>query len=126
MADSMARVARRRGRTTMSPTPAARRPIRPFPHDLKTSEPPHTRSDEGRYQQSHPAILLHDHPTTPRRPTTTMSNQQTQAPTALPSGIWAPTQVFFHPTPTADLDLPTTAAHAVRLARAGCVGIVTN
>ena len=56
-----------------------------------------------------------------------MSNQQhQQAPTALPSGIWAPTQVFFHPPPTADLDLPATAAHAVRLARAGCVGIVTN
>ncbi|KAK4039628.1 hypothetical protein C8A01DRAFT_36411 [Parachaetomium inaequale] len=44
----------------------------------------------------------------------------------LPKGIWAPTQVFFHPTAPFDVDLPTTAQHAVRLARAGVVGIVTN
>ncbi len=43
----------------------------------------------------------------------------------LPRGIWAPTQVFFDPS-TSDLDLPTTSLHAVRLARAGVVGIVTN
>ncbi|KAG7285804.1 hypothetical protein NEMBOFW57_008098 [Staphylotrichum longicolle] len=56
--------------------------------------------------------------------------QQTTAATqpamALPKGIWAPTQVFFLPTPTADLDLPTTAAHAVRLARAGVAGIAAH
>lgn len=40
-------------------------------------------------------------------------------------GIYAPTQVFFHPG-TEDLDADTTAKHAVRLARAGVVGIVTN
>ncbi|KAK3902136.1 hypothetical protein C8A05DRAFT_44372 [Staphylotrichum tortipilum] len=43
----------------------------------------------------------------------------------LPRGIWAPTQTFFHPS-TSALDLPTTASHAVRLARAGVAGIVTN
>ena len=37
MAASTARVARRRGRTNTSPTPAARRPIRPSFHDLNTS-----------------------------------------------------------------------------------------
>ena len=40
-------------------------------------------------------------------------------------GIYAPTQVFFYPG-TEDLDADTTAKHAVRLARAGVVGIVTN
>ncbi|KAK3291219.1 uncharacterized protein B0H64DRAFT_420522 [Chaetomium fimeti] len=43
----------------------------------------------------------------------------------LPPGIWAPTQVFFTPC-TTKIDLPTTAAHAIRLARAGITGIVTN
>lgn len=46
------------------------------------------------------------------------------APT-LPGGIWAPTQAFFDEK-TEDLDLTTIAQHAVRLARAGCAGIVTN
>lgn len=51
----------------------------------------------------------------------------TSSPTnPLPPGIYAPTQVFFHPTAPYDLDLPTTATHAVRLARAGIIGIVTN
>jgi L-threo-3-deoxy-hexylosonate aldolase len=54
-------------------------------------------------------------------PSTTTTNTP-----PLPTGIWAPTQVFFHPPPLQDLDLPTTAAHAVRLARAGIAGIVTN
>lgn len=40
-------------------------------------------------------------------------------------GIYAPTQVFFYPG-TEDLDTRTTAKHAVRIARAGVVGIVTN
>lgn len=40
-------------------------------------------------------------------------------------GIYAPTQVFFDPK-TEDLDTDTTANHAVRLARAGIVGVVTN
>lgn len=78
--------------------------------------------------------------------TTTMSSQQPQqspAPAAtsppppnqndpLPPGIWAPTQVFFTPSTTSPsistntIDLPTTALHAVRLARAGIAGLVTN
>jgi len=46
-------------------------------------------------------------------------------PTSLPRGIWAPTQVFF--THDADeLDLDTIGRHAVRLARAGVAGIITN
>ncbi|KAH6843356.1 dihydrodipicolinate synthetase family protein [Chaetomium sp. MPI-CAGE-AT-0009] len=47
----------------------------------------------------------------------------------LPPGIWAPTQVFFTPstsTHSETIDLPTTATHAVRLARAGVAGLVTN
>lgn len=40
-------------------------------------------------------------------------------------GIYAPTQVFFH-AGTEDLDVDTTAKHAVRIAAAGVVGIVTN
>lgn len=40
-------------------------------------------------------------------------------------GIYAPTQVFFDPE-TEELDTDTTAKHAVRLARAGVVGVVTN
>ncbi|RDL36722.1 uncharacterized protein BP5553_06074 [Venustampulla echinocandica] len=43
----------------------------------------------------------------------------------LPPGIYAPTQVFFHE-PTEDLDLDTIGRHAVRLAKAGMAGIVTN
>jgi len=43
----------------------------------------------------------------------------------LPPGIYAPTQVFFSKE-TEDLDLVTIAQHAIRLARNGVVGIVTN
>ncbi|KAJ9138069.1 Aldolase [Pleurostoma richardsiae] len=46
-------------------------------------------------------------------------------PSSLPQGIWAPTQAFFHDE-TGDLDTGTIGRHAVRLARAGIVGIVTN
>ncbi|KAL2106731.1 hypothetical protein VUR80DRAFT_6302 [Thermomyces stellatus] len=40
-------------------------------------------------------------------------------------GIYAPTQVFYHPE-TEDLDVQIIAQHSVRLVRAGVVGIVTN
>ena len=43
----------------------------------------------------------------------------------LRAGIYTPTQVFYDPK-TEDLDADTIAKHAVRLARAGVVGIVTN
>lgn len=43
----------------------------------------------------------------------------------LQPGIYAPTQVFYHES-TRDLDIPTIEKHAVRLARAGISGIVTN
>jgi L-threo-3-deoxy-hexylosonate aldolase len=49
---------------------------------------------------------------------------QPTPPSPLPCGIWAPTQAFFDA--NADLDLATIGLHAVRLARAGIVGIVTN
>lgn len=39
-------------------------------------------------------------------------------------GIYAPTMTFFSPE-TEDLDLPTIRRHAVRLAKAGLVGLVT-
>ncbi|KAK4237947.1 hypothetical protein C8A03DRAFT_15546 [Achaetomium macrosporum] len=51
--------------------------------------------------------------------------QPTSTP-PLPEGIWAPTQVFFHDDATTSLDLETIALHAVRLARAGVAGLVTN
>ncbi|KAK2812805.1 hypothetical protein FQN50_001134 [Emmonsiellopsis sp. PD_5] len=44
--------------------------------------------------------------------------------TPLRPGIYAPTMTFFHPE-TEDLDLPTIAKHAVRLAKAGLVGLIT-
>lgn len=43
----------------------------------------------------------------------------------LPPGVYAPTQVFFQPD-TEELDAATIGRHAVRLARAGVAGIVTN
>ncbi|CAI4212147.1 unnamed protein product [Parascedosporium putredinis] len=43
----------------------------------------------------------------------------------LQPGIYAPTQVFYHES-TQDLDISTIEKHAVRLARAGISGIVTN
>lgn len=51
-----------------------------------------------------------------------MSSSQTRRP--LLPGIYAPTMTFFDPT-TTDLDLATISKHAVRLARAGLVGLVT-
>lgn len=39
-------------------------------------------------------------------------------------GIYAPTMTFFDPS-TEDLDIPTIKRHAVRLAKAGLVGLVT-
>lgn len=42
----------------------------------------------------------------------------------LPDGIYAPTMTFFDPV-TEDLDIPTIKRHAVRLAEAGLVGLVT-
>ncbi|KAL2867070.1 dihydrodipicolinate synthase family protein [Aspergillus lucknowensis] len=45
------------------------------------------------------------------------------APTPLRPGVYAPTMTFFNPD-TEDLDVPTIRAHAVRLAKAGLVGLV--
>ena len=47
------------------------------------------------------------------------------APKQLLLGVYAPTQVFFLEE-TEDLDLKTISRHAVRLAKAGVAGIVTN
>lgn len=44
--------------------------------------------------------------------------------TPLRDGIYAPTMTFFHPE-SEDLDIPTIKKHAVRLAEAGLVGLVT-
>ncbi|KAL1985520.1 hypothetical protein VTN96DRAFT_7850 [Rasamsonia emersonii] len=44
--------------------------------------------------------------------------------TPLRPGVYAPTMTFFHPD-TEDLDVPTIRKHAVRLAKAGLVGLVT-
>ncbi|KAI4858823.1 dihydrodipicolinate synthetase family protein [Hypoxylon rubiginosum] len=46
-------------------------------------------------------------------------------PQPLTTGVYAPTQVFFHPE-TEDLDEETIGRHAVRLARAGVAGITAN
>lgn len=43
---------------------------------------------------------------------------------SLPPGIYAPTMTFFDPV-TEELDIPTIKKHAVRLAEAGLVGLVT-
>jgi L-threo-3-deoxy-hexylosonate aldolase len=43
----------------------------------------------------------------------------------LPPGIYCPTQVFFD-SKTEELDLSTISKHAIRLAKAGIVGFVTN
>ncbi|KAI9371885.1 hypothetical protein BJX61DRAFT_481721 [Aspergillus egyptiacus] len=45
------------------------------------------------------------------------------APTPLRPGVYAPTMTFFNPD-TEDLDTPTIRKHAVRLAKAGLVGLV--
>ncbi|KAI9699219.1 MAG: hypothetical protein M1820_007191 [Bogoriella megaspora] len=47
-----------------------------------------------------------------------------QSRTPLRHGIYAPTMTFFDPD-TEDLDIPTIKKHAVRLAEAGLVGLVT-
>ena len=48
----------------------------------------------------------------------------TRARTPLRAGIYSPTMTFFNPD-TEDLDIPTIKKHAVRLAQAGLVGLVT-
>jgi len=50
------------------------------------------------------------------------SNGQSRIP--MRAGIYAPTMTFFDPK-TEDLDIPTIKKHAVRLAEAGLVGLVT-
>ncbi|KAL4906251.1 hypothetical protein BDW74DRAFT_190247 [Aspergillus multicolor] len=45
------------------------------------------------------------------------------APTPLRPGVYAPTMTFFEPS-TENLDVPTIRKHAVRLAKAGLVGLV--
>lgn len=52
------------------------------------------------------------------------SNGHTSTRRPLLPGIYAPTMTFFHPT-TEDLDIPTIKRHAIRLAEAGLVGLVT-
>lgn len=44
--------------------------------------------------------------------------------TPLRPGVYAPTLTFFHPD-TEDLDTVTIRRHAVRLAKAGLVGLIT-
>ena len=56
--------------------------------------------------------------------TTNGVNGQARQRTPLRHGIYAPTMTFFDPE-TEDLDLPTIRKHAVRLAKAGLVGLVT-
>jgi L-threo-3-deoxy-hexylosonate aldolase len=51
-------------------------------------------------------------------------NASTAARTPLRPGIYSPTMTFFNPD-TEDLDIPTIKRHAVRLAEAGLVGLVT-
>ena len=51
-------------------------------------------------------------------------NGQSKPLTPLRHGIYAPTMTFFDPE-TEDLDIPTIKKHAVRLAEAGLVGLVT-
>ncbi len=53
------------------------------------------------------------------------SNGTHGQPPALKAGIYVPTVAFFDPV-TEDVDVATTAKHAIRLARAGIAGIVTQ
>lgn len=53
-----------------------------------------------------------------------MATNGTSARPALRHGIYAPTMTFFDKE-TEDLDIPTIKQHAVRLAKAGLVGLVT-
>ena len=52
------------------------------------------------------------------------SNGHASAPRPLLPGIYAPTMTFFDPV-TEELDIPTIKRHAIRLAEAGLVGLVT-
>lgn len=56
-------------------------------------------------------------------PSTTITNTPGRRP--LPPGIYVPTPAFFDPL-TDSLDLPTTTAHATRLAAAGVAGLATQ
>lgn len=51
-------------------------------------------------------------------------NGQSKPRTPLRPGIYSPTMTFFDPE-TEDLDIPSIRKHAVRLAEAGLVGLVT-
>jgi L-threo-3-deoxy-hexylosonate aldolase len=51
-----------------------------------------------------------------------VANGHTTSRRPLPCGIYAPTMTFFDPE-TEELDIPTIKSHAVRLAKAGLVGI---
>ena len=51
-------------------------------------------------------------------------NGHSKSLTPLRHGIYAPIMTFFHPV-TEDLDIPTIRKHAVRLAEAGLVGLIT-
>jgi len=53
-----------------------------------------------------------------------MTSNGTKSRTPMLAGIYAPTMTFFNPQ-SEDLDLPTIKKHAVRLAKAGLVGLVT-
>lgn len=53
-----------------------------------------------------------------------MASNGTKPLTPMRAGIYAPTMTFFNPE-TEDLDIPTIKRHAVRLAEAGLVGLVT-
>ncbi|OJD29481.1 dihydrodipicolinate synthase [Diplodia corticola] len=76
------------------------------PHqDTPPSSGNHATMTAGAVQQ--PAITN----TTGRRP--------------LPPGVYVPTPAFFDPV-TEDIDVPTTASHAVRLAQAGVAGLTTQ
>ncbi|MCJ1372554.1 hypothetical protein MMC20_003779 [Loxospora ochrophaea] len=53
-----------------------------------------------------------------------LNGHSSKTRTPLRHGIYAPTMTFFDPL-TEDLDIPTIRRHAVRLAKAGLVGLVT-
>ena len=52
------------------------------------------------------------------------TEKQSSKPRPLRHGIYCPTVTFFDPV-TEDLDIPSIKKHAVRLAKAGVVGVVT-
>ena len=55
---------------------------------------------------------------------TTNGNGVKKERTPLRAGVYSPTMTFFDPE-TEELDVPTIKKHAVRLAEAGLVGLVT-